>query len=172
MAKPKSDFCPQGHPYKGKNLIIHKRGYWVCRKCNNKRCRKYYQNDRPNRLKKMKEYRKKNKEIMKLSDKRCKRNIKLDLYKILGGSRCQCKSKNCLHNERCKIDDERVSQVDHINGGGYQELKRFNTHYTMWNWYRKHPKLAKKRLQILCANCNWVKRMNRREYLYKLRSKS
>lgn len=68
--------------------------------------------------------------------------------------------------------DIRCLQIDHIYGGGYKEIysgrlppnlknKRKSQSGTSW-FYRKLYRLSlrklKARYQILCANCNWIKR--------------
>ena len=68
------------------------------------------------------------------------------LMKLLGGVLCN----------RCKINDYRCLQFDHINGGGTKDKKNHNGHLHIK--YLNNPNLAKKILQVLCANCNWIKR--------------
>ena len=58
----------------------------------------------------------------------------------------------------CGCSDMRCLQIDHINNDGYNDRKRFKTINSFYIFYVKHPKEAKKQLQILCANCNWIKR--------------
>lgn len=61
---------------------------------------------------------------------------------------------------KCGFSDKRALQIDHVFGGGNQEHAEI-----------KNPlKFLKKVLddtgglyQILCANCNWIKRMERKE---------
>jgi len=70
------------------------------------------------------------------------------LWTIAGGF------PTCL---RCGASNIEVLQGDHINGGGNKELKRFVYTRNMFRYYVKHPKLARHKLQILCANCNLLK---------------
>jgi hypothetical protein len=77
------------------------------------------------------------------------RDIRLKVIAKLG-SRCV----------RCGFKDERALQVDHIYGGGRQHLKII-----------RHLDFMKAILQgrfsedvqLLCANCNWIKRSENRE---------
>ncbi len=72
------------------------------------------------------------------------RKIKEKIINILGG---KCSN--------CGIGDLRVLQVDHIDGGGNRERNAFGSRYL----YRKL--LAIRDItgyQLLCANCNWIKR--------------
>ena len=70
--------------------------------------------------------------------------------------------KNCVYNllgnkcNRCNNEDRRCLQIDHVNGGGsitrYSLLKKF-----------KIIEKGSKDFQILCANCNWIKRFENDE---------
>ena len=62
----------------------------------------------------------------------------------------------------CGFSDERALQIDHKNGGGYKERKHHGN-WVLYNFYLKHPEKAEEQLQILCANCNWIKRHERKE---------
>ena len=81
------------------------------------------------------------------------RKSKLKLFEILGSE--------CV---RCGFLDERALQFDHINGGGSKERKEFKGKKEIYEYYAKNPKLAKKTLQVLCANCNWIKRFENEEH--------
>lgn len=90
------------------------------------------------------------------------------LIEILGGFRCVCNGTTwrCWHQGKCNITDERILQKDHINGNGYMhnhtQFKRAHQR-TMLKYYISNPKIAKKELQVLCANCNWIKRVELKE---------
>lgn len=74
-------------------------------------------------------------------------SIKQKMFEIIG---CRC--------IKCGLDDFRTLQFDHINGGGGKEIKQFGNSVVMLRYYVKHPEEAKEKLQVLCANCNWIKR--------------
>ena len=59
--------------------------------------------------------------------------------------------------KRCGFSDKRALQIDHIWGGGRQEYKRLYDCYTMCAKILKMDK-PEDEYQILCANCNWIKR--------------
>ena len=67
------------------------------------------------------------------------------------------------HCIRCGFDDVRALQVDHIKGGGSKERKAWkggNNFYLLKEilnngWEGKY--------QLLCANCNWIKRFENNE---------
>jgi hypothetical protein len=56
---------------------------------------------------------------------------------------------------RCGFDDPRALQVDHVNGGGSAERKKYKNAKTVI--YRRVLN-GKPGYQLLCANCNWIKR--------------
>jgi hypothetical protein len=65
---------------------------------------------------------------------------------------------------RCSFSDERALQFDHINADGYLE-RRDNVH-TNGSKYKRLLSDAEyaKSFQLLCANCNWIKRQEQKEY--------
>ncbi len=81
--------------------------------------------------------------------------IRMEVLKILGGV--------CV---KCGYDDARALQIDHIDGGGTNEVKRIGT-YAMYRKILENPE----GYQLLCANCNWVKRAENYECLKPLKIK-
>ncbi len=63
----------------------------------------------------------------------------------------------------CGFKDIRALQIDHIKGGGAKEQKNMNGNSGMYRYYKNNPDKAKKKLQILCANCNWIKKHSNNE---------
>src|SRR5690242_12945184 len=62
---------------------------------------------------------------------------------------------------RCGFDDERALQFDHVNGGGKAELSKMGNRRM---YYARIIRLAHTgKWQLLCANCNWIKRDERKE---------
>lgn len=59
---------------------------------------------------------------------------------------------------RCGFDDARALQVDHVNGGGTKEWARVNSPAR-----RAMIKANPGRYQLLCANCNWIKKHEKDE---------
>lgn len=59
---------------------------------------------------------------------------------------------------RCGIDDRRVLCIDHIDGGGYKELRSMSAVK-----YLHHVLENLEKYQILCHNCNWIKRFENGE---------
>lgn len=68
---------------------------------------------------------------------------------------------------RCGFDDPRALQVDHVNGGGSQHRKSLSHSWGSKFW---EAELSERRAayQLLCANCNWIKRYENKE-LFKCR---
>ena len=62
---------------------------------------------------------------------------------------------------RCGFEDKRALQIDHKNGGGNQEHKEFKNHN---KYLRKVIADTEDQYQILCANCNWIKRIEQKEH--------
>ena len=62
---------------------------------------------------------------------------------------------------KCSNTDIRVLQIDHINGGGNKERKSFKNQLIP---YYRHILKNINNYQLLCANCNWIKRYENEEY--------
>ncbi len=76
-------------------------------------------------------------------------SIKEEVFDKLGHSCC-----------RCGFADKRALQIDHVNGGGNKEHKEIRNGYA---FLKKVLFDTGGAYQILCANCNWIKRMERGE---------
>ena len=84
-----------------------------------------------------------------------RRERRKEIFEFLGN-----KCTNCL------MSDARVLQIDHINGNGSKEriavgYGNFQTH--QWHMFKKNPVDFRTRHQLLCANCNWIKRIEKQE---------
>jgi len=66
---------------------------------------------------------------------------------------------------KCGFSDVRALQIDHINGGGHKEsTERTRNKYIIII----ESILAKEnKYQLLCANCNWIKRVENNEIVYR-----
>lgn len=60
---------------------------------------------------------------------------------------------------RCGFNDIRALQIDHVNGGGRQEHIKLGS----YGVYRQIVNGRTKDFQVLCANCNWIKRYENQE---------
>lgn len=92
------------------------------------------------------------------------RKRRIALMDILGGPFCHCSGINCWHDRPCGISYYSVLQLEHINGNGSKDKKRFKKVRDMINYYLLHPDEARENLQVYCSNCNWAKRVHRLEY--------
>ena len=79
-------------------------------------------------------------------------SIRIKLINALGGK--------CV---RCGNSDYRCLQLDHINGHGNKERKLGNS-ASILRYYNKHQNEIKSKFQLLCANCNWIKRYENNEH--------
>lgn len=104
-----------------------------------------YYRDRERRLAEDPDYRKSRAQRRAAYYKR----LRAAVLQKLGG--CCCK---------CGFKDPRALQIDHIEGGGNQELGSIpRTQYL-----RKVISEAPGVYQLLCANCNWIKRWENGEH--------
>jgi hypothetical protein len=82
---------------------------------------------------------------------------KAEIFTLLGG---QCANPFGQHKE--PYTDIRALQIDHVNGNGKKDIgSKCRTTY-----YRKvleQIKNGSKDYQLLCANCNWIKRITNNE---------
>lgn len=77
---------------------------------------------------------------------------RLDTISVLGGK--------CA---KCGFTDPRALQIDHVNGGGSQERKRRGRSNAALAFLRQVREDTSGKYQLLCANCNWIKRYERGE---------
>src|SRR6267378_5501639 len=61
---------------------------------------------------------------------------------------------------RCGFDDDRALQIDHVNGGGRADHVKRGPR-AIYKEALSNPGSGK--YQILCANCNWIKRAENNE---------
>jgi hypothetical protein len=102
--------------------------------------KKYYLNNRP-QIKTKK----------KLFDAERLRRVRTSIFDLLG-----------FYCIKCGFNDIRALQIDHVNGGGKQE----RMHRSSFRYYRNMlDKMLQgsKEYQILCANCNCIKRIENGE---------
>jgi len=64
----------------------------------------------------------------------------------------------------CGMEDVRVLQVDHINAGGQEDRRKLGGYIPMLKHIMELPiEEAKAKYQVLCANCNIIKRFESAE---------
>ena len=81
-----------------------------------------------------------------------RREARLEVVRLLGGV--------CV---KCGFDDTRALQIDHVNGGGGQERRKVSNQ-KMYTLILEEVKQGSSKYQILCANCNWIKRHEKGEH--------
>jgi hypothetical protein len=128
------------------NESKHK-GYGLCVKC----WEKLKRNKTLKRKDWQKRFREKNIERIRKNNDKYNHNARQQVIDLLGGK--------CI---RCGFSDIRALQVDHINGGGYRELKNHNSKERL-RMVVESVGNKENKYQLLCANCNWIKRFEDKE---------
>ena len=64
---------------------------------------------------------------------------------------------------KCGFEDRRALQIDHINGGGSKERKERPYKGSFHKSVLKSFMAKENKYQLLCANCNWIKRVENNE---------
>lgn len=76
-------------------------------------------------------------------------NKRKQIMSLLGELKCK----------NCGFEDYRALQIDHINGGGNKQREKLKSTALSIVFLEKEIRLkGKEEYQILCANCNWIKR--------------
>ena len=78
------------------------------------------------------------------------KKMRMELFYILGGPVCV----NCRYQE-----DWRVLCFDHIRDDGREDRLLHNLNgYSFYLFYINNPEIARANLQVLCCNCNQIKK--------------
>ena len=97
-----------------------------------------------------------NPEKSKEMQKRYRDNRRKKLMELLGGIKCA----------RCGFDDYRALHIDHVNGGGNREKLMLGQASFPLRFIREEiERYGRDKYQVLCANCNWIKRHEEGQYL-------
>lgn len=83
------------------------------------------------------------------------KDMKDKIYELLGD---KCSSPEC-HTPGGETD-RRCLQIDHVNGDGSRDRKKYKSIRDYYQAILANPN----NYQILCANCNWIKRFENKEY--------
>jgi hypothetical protein len=81
------------------------------------------------------------------------REASLDSYRRARALVIEKLGGKCQH---CGITDSRVLQIDHVHGGGGEDRRKNGNGYALM---RRAMLDTEGEFQLLCANCNFIKRM-------------
>lgn len=127
--------------------------------------RKFYKNNKQEILKKQKtyrvknldkfrqyqrEYHRKNKDKLNVYYLKKRFEQRMELLDLVGGRKCK----------NCGFADWRALQLDHKKSGGSKDIISGRNLKTQKEDAIKNPD----KYQILCANCNWIKRHTHKEW--------
>jgi hypothetical protein len=118
------------------------KGRAVCSSCYNLKKRERYAKDSAFREKVLKE------QSLRYNPQESKgryHHYRRLAFEVLGGYRCA----------QCGFDDPRALQIDHVDNGGYACRKNGELGRRL---YRKVVREKGVGFQVLCANCNWIKK--------------
>lgn len=101
----------------------------------------------------------KNKEKIVLQDKERNEKRKQQIIERLGG---KCANPYGL-NHGDFLTDHRCLHIDHINSGGCIEQRKIGTYGIYRKIFSMSDKELKETYQLLCSNCNWIKRYEKGE---------
>lgn len=131
-----------------------------CKECVCGYSREYYQKNRIKLLENQRKWRERNPEKAKQMGKEAMKRLllkrKTSAYDLLGNK--------CNY---CGISDIRVLQIDHIEGNGIKDRKTKKGYITSQTIIYKKVLENPEKFQLLCANCNWIKRWEREEWRHK-----
>jgi hypothetical protein len=65
---------------------------------------------------------------------------------------------------KCGFNDWRALQIDHVNGLGRREYRKGRNGIIYYRTILKEIKNGSKKYQLLCANCNFIKRYTNNEH--------
>ena len=112
----------------------------------------WYEKNKERERRKQSIYRKTNKdkvnESTRIWQKAHIRKLRKEMIEAYGGKCCCCGETEPI-----------FMQLDHINNDGSIERRRYGNHVVEWQELKKTG-WPKNRHQLLCANCNYGKRMN------------
>jgi hypothetical protein len=91
-----------------------------------------------------------NKSRRKIEVREYKKRIRKAALDLMGGK--------CA---KCGFSDYRALQIDHVSGDGYKD--RLNTTKNYCNVVMESIKNKENKYQLLCANCNWIKKVENNE---------
>ncbi len=131
-----------------------KRSYKRCRECRRIADRKSRQNNQATRAAYAEKYRESHRTALATQSKDLRKEYKEQAYTKLGN---KCASTDCAWingDGTVGCTDVRCLQIDHVNNDGASS----GDHGSGNRLYLKVINDTEGRYQLLCANCNWIKR--------------
>ncbi len=98
------------------------------------------------------QYRRDHREKSRAWSKKYADTLRANLIWVMGGKCC-----------KCGFDDPRALQVDHVFGGGNKERSLVKSNLSAKALAKKIEQFRQGKTQLLCANCNWIKRVTHHE---------
>ena len=126
----------------------------------------WYSKNRESIRAKQREYYRQNKEKFSASNRKWRKANPKASIKFIKAARERLRSEvlQVLGNQciQCGFNDPRALQIDHIHGGGRKDRKEKTSPWA----FLKDIKLngAQGKFQLLCANCNSIKRVVNQEH--------
>ena len=114
-----------------------------CKECIRKQGWDYYEKNKLKRNEYSNKYYVRYKDKIKKWSRNKRKNIIVELFKILG-NKCAI----------CKIKDKQLLQIDHKNGGGAKHRRIKGVHYMYYKDILLKTKKGNKKFRLLCSNCN------------------
>jgi len=124
----------------------------LCRKCT-KDSKAYYDLNKAAIIVQVVDQQKKNRIATRIYLREYARKARLRAITKLGGK--------CV---RCGFSDHRALQFDHINGDGYADKTKDGRRLSGIALLKKILADKAGKYQLLCANCNWIKRWENEEH--------
>jgi hypothetical protein len=138
--------------------------YYLNHKNQSRQTAKKWRTNNPDKVKEIQKNWKENnpehaKEIIKKSNHKVRLKIKLEIFNLLGSC---CINPYNQHDK--PYTDIRALQIDHVNGNGNKERKQFNGTLPYYKYILEKIKLGSKDYQLMCSNCNNIKRFEENEF--------
>lgn len=131
----------------------------TCKNCSRIRAKKFYEDNREEVLRKGRERKRdrdKDPEYLQsqsFASLVSTRKLRDRVLAHLGGVCCQC-----------GFSDPRALQIDHVRGGGCRDLRTRSVKTRAMEALATQPGEV---FQLLCCNCNWIKRATNKELRHK-----
>jgi len=167
--RPRTSHCPRGHERTPDNTRWRnsegklKRSCRICANANGRtdlsreRRRDWYKKNSKRMRARRASWYKKNGNLRRAYNLKYINAVRDKVYSLLGN---KCANLNCRHlNQDGTLGcvDCRLFQIDHVHGGGNKEYKELNGN--RYAYFQRILKLEGKGYRILCAQCNWLHRV-------------